>query len=30
LGYRAGRLHTTNASPDRRRLVIGEMTQDAF
>jgi hypothetical protein len=22
--------HTTNASPDRERLVIGEMTQDAF
>jgi hypothetical protein len=22
--------HTTNASPDRRRLVMGEMTQDAF
>jgi hypothetical protein len=22
--------HTTNASPDRRRLAIGEMTQDAF
>jgi hypothetical protein len=22
--------HTTNASPDRQRLAIGEMTQDAF
>jgi hypothetical protein len=22
--------HATNASPDRRRLVISEMTQDAF
>jgi hypothetical protein len=28
--FTASRCPTTNASPDRRRLVMGEMTQDAF
>jgi hypothetical protein len=30
LGSNPAAYHTTNASPDRRRLAMGEMTQDAF
>jgi len=30
LGFGPAAYDTTNASPDSQRLVIGEMTQDAF